>query len=36
MKTAISGVDLRVVTRVREFLLGRMQSHGRRAIIRGS
>jgi hypothetical protein len=35
-KIAKSGVDSRVVVWIREFLLGRTQSQGRRAIIRGS
>ena len=36
MKIANSGVNSRVIAWVREFLLGRMQSQNRRAIIRGS
>jgi len=36
MKIANSGVDSRVVVWIREFLLGRTQSQGRRAIIRRS
>ena len=36
MKIANSGVDARVVVRIREFLLGRTQSQGRRATIRRS
>ena len=35
-KIANSGVDARVVVRIREFLLGRTQSQGRRATIRRS
>ena len=35
-KIANTGVDSRVVVWIREFLLGRTQSQGRRAFIRGS
>ena len=35
-KIANSGVDSRVVVWIKEFLLGRTQSQGRRALVRGS